>query len=143
MNPCLRQIQIILENELSEIGRLGQELQHFAESIGLSPKIQMQLQLILEELVTNIMRYGYADENRHYITVRVQLQDGDLVVEVEDDGRPFNPLEAAPPDLNLSLEAMPVGGLGLHLVRNLTSELRYERKQEKNRLLLRKPAGLK
>jgi anti-sigma regulatory factor (Ser/Thr protein kinase) len=61
-----------------------------------------------------------------------------LVLEVEDDGRAFNPLQIPPPDLKGPLAERKVGGLGLHLVREFTSSITYDRKQGKNRLVVRK-----
>jgi anti-sigma regulatory factor (Ser/Thr protein kinase) len=70
--------------------------------------------------------------------VRADLTDGELVIEVEDDGRPFNPLQIPPPDMDRPLEQRSVGGLGLHLVRELTSSIEYTRREEKNHLVMRK-----
>jgi len=61
-----------------------------------------------------------------------------LVIKVEDDGRPFNPLLSPPPDLHRPLEQRRVGGLGLHLVRELTNCIEYDRVDGKNRLVIRK-----
>jgi len=59
-------------------------------------------------------------------------------VEVEDDGRQFNPLELPEPDLEKKLEERPIGGLGIHLVRNLMDELEYRRTHNKNILIMKK-----
>jgi anti-sigma regulatory factor (Ser/Thr protein kinase) len=69
--------------------------------------------------------------------VQADLSDGELVIEVEDDGRPFNPLQVPPPDLERPLAQRKVGGLGLHLVRELTSSIEYDRKDGKNRLVMK------
>jgi len=61
-----------------------------------------------------------------------------LTAELEDDGRPFNPLEAAEPDLSIPLEERKIGGLGIFLVRKFTTDLAYQRHDEKNLLILKK-----
>lgn len=131
-------IRIVLSNDLSEIEKLRRELESFGKKCGLSSKTLFELNLILEEVVANVISYAYGDDQRHEIVVRADLRDGELVIEVEDDGRPFNPLQVPPPDLERSLEEMQVGGLGLHLVRELTSSLEYDRREERNRLVMRK-----
>lgn len=62
---------------------------------------------------------GYADDREHEIRVRLSAQPGEVSAEVEDDGQPFNPLEAPEPDMAKSLEERTIGGLRIHLVRRL------------------------
>jgi len=132
------QIRIVLRNDLSEIPRLHWELENFGQKCSLSSKTLFELNLILEEVLANVISYAYGDNQRHEIVVRAELKDGELVMEVEDDGRPFNPLQIPPPDLESPLERRKVGGLGLHLVRELTNSIAYDRKGDKNRLVVRK-----
>jgi anti-sigma regulatory factor (Ser/Thr protein kinase) len=66
------------------------------------------------------------------------VQPGEVKAEVEDDGRPFNPLEAAEVDTAKPLEERTIGGLGIHLVRKLMDGLEYQRQEEKNLLIIRK-----
>jgi serine/threonine-protein kinase RsbW len=132
------QIRIVLRNDLSEIAKLHRELESFGQKSRLSSKTLFELNLILEEVVANVISYAYGDNQRHEIVVRADLRDGELVIEVEDDGRPFNPLQSPPPDLERPLERRKVGGLGLHLVRELTSSIEYNRREEKNRLVMKK-----
>jgi anti-sigma regulatory factor (Ser/Thr protein kinase) len=96
------------------------------------------LNLALEEILTNIISYGYTDNREHEIRVSLSVQPGEVTAEVEDDGRPFNPLEAPEPDTAKSLEEKMIGGLGIHLVRKLTDGLEYQRQEEKNRLVMKK-----
>jgi anti-sigma regulatory factor (Ser/Thr protein kinase) len=131
-------IRIVLRNDLSEIAKLQGELENFGEKCSLSSKTLFELNLILEEVLANVISYAYGDNQRHEIVVRADLTDGELVIEVEDDGRPFNPLQIPPPDLDRRLEQRSVGGLGLHLVRELTSSIEYTRREEKNHLVMRK-----
>jgi len=131
-------IRIILRNSLSEIEKLHRELESFGQACGLSSKTVSELNLILEEVVANIISYAYKDANCHEIVVQGTLKDRELILDVEDDGGPFNPLQSPPPDLDSPLERRKVGGLGLHLVREFTDSIEYDRKEEKNRLAMRK-----
>lgn len=94
--------------------------------------------LAIEELVTNCIKYGYQDSNNHTIDFLLSVSEGTLRLDVIDDGSPFNPLEATRPDLSLPPEKRPIGGVGLHLLRELADEMNYERKDGTNRLRLTK-----
>ena len=99
--------------------------------------------LAIEELVTNCIKYGYDDKAEHIIDIVLSVRDGALSVEVIDDGHAFNPLEAPPPDLSVAMENRRIGGLGIHLLRELADEMRYERRDGTNRLVLTKRLPLK
>ena len=94
--------------------------------------------LAIEELVTNCIKYAYDDPRDHTIEITLTVDAGALRVEVIDDGHAFNPLEAPGPDVSLAIEDRPIGGLGLHLLRELADEVTYERRDGTNRLMLTK-----
>jgi len=94
--------------------------------------------LAIEELVTNCIKYGYDDANDHSIEIVFAVEEEALRMEVIDDGNPFNPLEAPSPDLSLAIEDRRIGGLGIHLLRELADEVSYERRDGTNRLRLTK-----
>lgn len=127
-----------LKNKLSELDTLCQNLERFGESIGLSPKFIFETNLALDELFTNIISYGYSDNKVHIITVEISLQNNELLFSIEDDGLPFNPTEVEEPDLGCSIEECKIGGLGIHLAKNLMDEVCYQRCKEKNILTLKK-----
>jgi anti-sigma regulatory factor (Ser/Thr protein kinase) len=135
-----QQFRIVLKNDLSEIAKVHPALENFGQRCSLSPKTLFEINLILEEVLANIISYAYGDNQWHEIVVRADIGSDELVIEVEDDGRPFNPLQIPPPDLERPLEQRKVGGLGLHLVRELTSSIEYTRREDKNHLVMRKKA---
>lgn len=94
--------------------------------------------LTIEELVTNCIKYGYTDSNEHDIEIVFSVADNVLTIDVTDDGNPFNPLDAPGPDFSVEAQQRPIGGLGLHLLRELSDEQRYERRDGTNRLTLTK-----
>jgi len=94
--------------------------------------------LAIEELVTNCIKYGYDDSGNHTVDIALSVDEGTMRMDVVDDGRAFNPLEAAPPDLSLAMGDRPIGGLGIHLLRELADEVTYERRDGTNRLTLTK-----
>ena len=131
-------ITVQLKNNITEIERLSKIVAEFGENNNLSSKVLYALNLALEEILTNIISYGYEDNNEHHIVIRLSLKDEELVAEVEDDGRPFNPLEVPEPDISRPLEDRQIGGLGIHLVRNLMDGLEYSRHEAKNLLVMKK-----
>lgn len=94
--------------------------------------------LALEELVTNCIKYGFEDSRQHLIQIFVQLAPDGMVMVVEDDGHPFNPLEQAEPDISLPIERRPIGGLGLHLLRKMSDRMEYTREGGRNRVTIHK-----
>lgn len=93
-----------------------------------------KVNLVLEELGVNVVNYsGDASE----IAISLASDEHAVSVEIVDDGPPFNPLaDAVEPDLDAPLEDRPIGGLGIHLVREMMDELHYSREEGKNRLAM-------
>jgi len=127
---------IILKNDLSETTRLMAEVTQFGKAHNLPDSIIGDSKLALEEIVTNIISYGYESKGGHKINVTLELKDTELIIKVEDDSRPFNPLETPKPDLEKPLEEMQVGGLGIHLVRRVMDKIEYKRQGDKNLLVM-------
>lgn len=131
-------VEIKVHNKLSALTSANQTLTEFGRQHRLPDNVLHDLNLVLGEILTNIISYGYTDGGEHEITVRLTVESGEMRVEVEDDGQPFNPLEAPEPDTTKPLEDRAVGGLGVHLVRKLTDGLEYQRLEGKNLLVMKK-----
>lgn len=125
-NP--NQAVLVAANRLDEIERISREVDAFARRLGLPLGMVFDVNLALDEVLTNIIMYAYDDQEEHQIVVRLRLERERFVVDVEDDGREFDPLSTVEPDLGAPVEERPVGGLGLSLVRRLVSELAYDRR---------------
>ena len=95
------------------------------------------LDLALEELITNCIKYGYDDRAAHEIKVSLRYADAELTVQIEDDGHPFDPTGAQEPDLSLPLEQRQIGGLGLAMVRRNFPVFIYRRTENRNHLTLK------
>ncbi len=123
---------LYIKNELSELARLYDFIdQHVAPCIA-NKQTVAQVKLAIEELVTNIILYAYGEQKNQTIQIEMECQGKRLKITVTDSGIPFNPLEKKDPDLSLSLEDRPIGGLGIFLVKQLMNEVYYERSSEKN-----------
>ena len=131
-------ISFELKNSLSELDKICGHLEQFGESQGLSQRTIFKINLALEELVNNTISYGYTDDADHWIKVAISLEDGVLVISLEDDGIPFNPVEAKKPDCGCPIEERKIGNLGIHLCKIFMDEMAYERRGNKNILTLKK-----
>ena len=127
-----------LKSDLSELDTLCQHLETFGQKIGLSKKFIFEVNLVLDELFTNIISYGFDDDSEHIIKVTMTLQNKGLCLSIEDDGKPFNPVEFKTPDVSCSIEECKIGGLGIHIIRKLMDDICYERCKNKNVLKLKK-----
>jgi serine/threonine-protein kinase RsbW len=127
-----------LKNDLKEIERLAATVLAFGREQELSEKLVWEIRLVLEEIVTNIISYGYEDQKEHNIAVSIMNSEQYITLVVRDDARPFNLLEHPAPDLKIPLEGREVGGLGIHLVRKIMDEIDYKREADGNRLFMRR-----
>ena len=129
---------ITLKNQLSEVVKLEKILEEFGRNQDISQEILSSMNLALEEILTNIISYGYQDTDEHDISLRLAIQGKEFLAEVEDDGTPFNPIEAQDPEITLPIEDRPIGGLGIYLTKKMMDGIDYERREGKNRLRLKK-----
>jgi len=131
-------LEVILLNRRSEIARLQDQLEGLGSHHGLPPRTLHEVQLAVEEHLANILKHGFDDQGEHPIRVRVLVHATELRIEVEDDGRPFDPLKHPSPDLSQPLDTRPVGGLGIHMMRNFMDQIEYRRADGKNILVMTK-----
>ena len=92
--------------------------------------------MVLDELLNNIISYAFEDDGVHTIGVRVELSSDRLAITINDDGMPFNPLGKELPNTRLPVEERPIGGLGIHLARNLMDDVSYNRRTDENEVIL-------
>ena len=131
-------LEVTLHNQASEIPRAHEALDKFTAQYRSRGQDLALLHLAIEEHLTNVISYGYNPGQAGTIRVRFALDGAAVRVEVEDDARPFNPLEVPEVDTSVPLEDKPIGGLGVHLVRKSVDSLRYLRAQERNVLIMTK-----
>lgn len=127
---------IVMRNDIQQIPTLAE----WIESLNIPVDLNMPINLALEEAVSNVMLYAYPGRNDGKVFVEfVKTRDekGEkLVFTVSDSGIPFDPTQKPEADITLSAEERAIGGLGIHLVRQLMDEITYERTEDKNILTL-------
>jgi anti-sigma regulatory factor (Ser/Thr protein kinase) len=117
-----------------DLGPALDALEHALCSAGVPEPAVLELRLVAEEVLTNVAKYGHGDGAEHVVDVRLTLASGEVRLEFTDDGRPFDPLAAAPPDPGVR----EIGGLGIVLIRSLVDALEYARVGSSNVLSVRK-----
>ena len=132
-----QEIRLKLRNDLRELARVNQLASEFLGRENLSEETVYATHLALEEILSNVIRHGYDAPGKHEISVCLRLEKGQVHLQVEDDGREFDPLSAPEVDVGVPLEERRVGGLGIHLLRKVASEIRYSRADGRNQLRVR------
>ena len=102
------------------------------EECGCPMKAQMQLEIAVEELFVNIARYAYPNEARDAEVSIAVGDDGMARITFSDSGVPYDPLAKPDPDISLSADERPIGGLGIYMVKKSVDDMRYERRDGKN-----------
>jgi serine/threonine-protein kinase RsbW len=105
----------------------------FVKEEGIAADDAARILILLEELLTNLAKYGYSDRAEPGVAeIALVLNGSRLEIEFIDDGCAFDPLAVPLPNLDEPLEVRPIGGLGLHLLRSLADGVSYERINNKN-----------
>ena len=128
----------VIENQIGELSTLAEQIDDLAAQWDLAQAMAMNINLVVEEAVSNIIFYAYNNNYKHKIKISISLENKLLTIKITDDGIPFNPLEQQQPDINLPAEERPVGGLGIFLISHMMDELNYIRKGNQNILTLHK-----
>jgi len=137
-NALPARVEIDIHDRLEELPQVSLLLDELAADHHLPSDAVADMQVALDEVLTNIAQYAYPDPGDHKIHVAFSVYHDTLEAVIEDGGRPFDPLSVAPADRSVPLRERRVGGLGIHLVRNLMSEAAYARVGETNRLTLKR-----
>ena len=132
----LKKFETTLKNRKEDIEKLKLRFNEFADQNGIPPGDCRKIDIVIDELLVNIISYAFKDEDLHDIDVEFEMKDRDLHMVFADNGLPFNPLTAKSPDIHQNLEERDIGGLGIHLVRNLVNDITYHRSKERNVLKL-------
>ena len=130
--------KLILQNEVAEISKLAIFIEELGEEFGLSPELVFNLNLVLEEAVSNVILYAYPKEEHQIISLIARKKDNQLIFILTDSGKEFDPTQAPDADITLSAEDRPIGGLGIFLIRQIMNTVEYQRIEGKNVLTLGK-----
>ena len=130
-----------ITNQRDQIDTVRKFFDDYSKENKLTEKTVHDIQMALDELLTNIVNYGYEDTDEHQIDIHFGVNDDAVKVEIVDDSKPYNILEKDNPDISLSMEDKPIGGLGIFLIKKLMSNVDYYTEEGKNHLVIIKELG--
>ncbi|MBO4648533.1 MAG: ATP-binding protein [Lentisphaeria bacterium] len=125
-------LEFTTANTFDSVAEGARRLAPFAEENSLPPRKAYQLELIYEELMTNVVKYSYPDSLPHQIHVILDHHDDELAFTIIHDGSDFDPWTQEDPDLTTPLEDRQEGGIGILLCRKFSRSTSYERKDGKS-----------
>ena len=131
------QRSIILPNNIETIPQLNELIDMACEEVGIDMAMTMSLNLAIEEAVVNVMNYAYPNGTGD-VQVNIDADSHKIVITLTDSGIPFDPTKKSEVDTTLSVEERPIGGLGIHLVRQIMDTISYQRSGNQNILTMEK-----
>ena len=131
------QNHLTLPNDVQEVPQLNAFVDEVCETAGLDMSTTMKINLAIEEAVVNVMNYAYPN-GKGDVDIDAKINDEQLKFVISDSGTPFDPTVKAEVDTTLSAEQRSIGGLGIHLIRQIMDTINYERVDNKNLLTLSK-----
>ena len=132
------QRSLTLPNDINTIPQLNEFIDTVCEELEIDMALAMSLNLAMEEAVVNVMDYAYPEGTEGEVDIEAIADKAQLHFTISDSGKPFDPTAKEEVDTTLSAEERPIGGLGIHLIRQLMDNISYERKDGKNILRLSK-----
>ena len=135
-----KNLQLI--NEISQLSAITDFVENLVEEWELSPGLAMSLNLVLEEAFTNVVFYAYNDEKQHVIDLNFSKNGDQLKIVLTDDGSEYDPTQKPDPDFDVPIEKRNVGGLGIFLIKKIMDTVEYQRKDNKNYLVMTKTLKL-
>ena len=130
-----QELNFTIYNRIEDLEYMNFTVRGFLEAYDITDAAIFKVNLVLEELITNIIKYGYENpKERQSIKIHLFLEPAkdEIYLRIEDHGVQFDPMHAPVPETDVPIEDMKVGGLGIHLVRNIISKIEYAREEEKN-----------
>lgn len=119
--------ELVIRNEIPQLALLSAAIERIGREHALAQKPLVQLQVTLDEIVSNVIKYAWPEGGSHEIRIRITVDAGKVKVDVADDGMSFDPRNTAPPAPPPSGKKRRPGGVGLHMVRQLMDSFEYTR----------------
>ena len=129
---------LVLKNDIAELERVMNYVQDLSLRLSIPAETEYDINLALDEIITNIAKHAFPQGGEHEFSLQISVNDREFTARVEDDGVEFNPLNYPLPDLEAPLEKRKGGGLGIFLVRQIMTNIQYQRVGGKNQVILHK-----
>jgi serine phosphatase RsbU (regulator of sigma subunit)/anti-sigma regulatory factor (Ser/Thr protein kinase) len=133
--------EICIRNQVGELERVNQFVEEIGEELGLDPELQMNLNLVMEEMVSNVIFYAYPEGTDADIELTAETNGKELTFVLTDQGREFDPTMKEDADVNVNPADRDIGGMGIYIVKNIMNQVSYQRLEGKNLLTMKKVIG--
>lgn len=136
--PLSQTTCLVIRNDVADLESVSRAMESIGAEHGVPQISLFQLQVAIDEIVSNVIKYAWSDGESHEIDIRITVRANGVEVEIIDDGQMFDPLAAPEPEKPLPGRRPRPGGLGVHMVKRLVDEFAYARNGERNHTLLTK-----
>ena len=130
--------EIKLKNQVGELEHVAVFIEEICEELGLGMELQMNLNLVLEEMVSNIIFYAYPEGTDAEIELMAEYDGNELTFVLSDQGREFDPTLKEDADVDVNPIDREIGGMGIWIVKNIMNQVTYQRLEGKNLLTMKK-----
>ncbi len=132
LKPSAQNHQFLIKNSIASLSSISELITQLCNTWKLTPEVSYKVNLVIEELISNTIFYGYSDTLEHDIILNLMCDENTISIQITDDANEFNPVEQVSADTNSDINEREIGGLGIHLVKNLVDRFTYQRIDEKN-----------
>jgi len=130
--------KLIIKNQVGELERVNQFIEEISEELGLGMELQMNLNLVMEEMVSNVIFYAYPEGKAADIELSAESNGKELTFVLSDQGKEFDPTAKEDADPDVSPVEREIGGMGIFIVKNIMNQVTYQRLEGKNLLTMKK-----
>jgi serine/threonine-protein kinase RsbW len=130
--------ELKLKNQVGELQRVNRFVEEIGEELGLDQELLMNLNLVVEEMVSNVIFYAYPKDALADIELLDESDGKELTFVLSDQGKEFDPTQKKDADPNVNPADRPIGGMGIYIVKNIMNHVSYQRLEGKNLLTMKK-----
>ena len=130
--------ELKLKNQVGELQRVNRFVEEIGEELGLDQELLMNLNLVVEEMVSNVILYAYPKDALADIELLAESDGKELTFVLSDQGKEFDPTQKKDADPNVNPADRPIGGMGIYIVKNIMNHVSYQRLEGKNLLTMKK-----
>ena len=130
--------EIKLKNQVGELEHVAVFIEEICEELGLGMELQMNLNLVMEEMVSNVIFYAYPEGTDAEIGLMAEYDGKELTFVLSDRGREFDPTLKEDADIDVNPIDREIGGMGIWIVKNIMNQVTYQRLEGKNLLTMKK-----
>jgi serine/threonine-protein kinase RsbW len=136
--PIAMRKEITIKNKVEELERVNVFVEEIGQEMNLDMELQMNLNLVLEEMVTNVIFYAYPEGTEATIELLAESDGKELTFVLSDQGQEFDPTLNVETDMNENPADRDLGGMGIFIVKNIMNRVTYQRLEGKNLLTMKK-----